>query len=307
MDDLIDDFLIETRDNLDALYSGLDLLKQNNTDTKALENCLRAIHTIKGTSSFLDIPEFTHTAHLAENILCNWRDTNTPADINDFNEIYDHIDTLKLSAIEIEKKQIRSHDNKDNSASLSSQPISKIWLKFPVLIEKLNSELNKKIDLKMFGQDTLVEISTLELLKAPLTHMIRNSADHSIEHPEERIAKGKPETGLLLLKAISEDGFLIIEISDDGKGFSKQAIKEKVLAKNLATPQEIEKMSDTEIFDFVFHPGFSTATEVTSVSGRGIGMDIVKHNIKKSGGSLAIQSTENKGAKLIIRIPHTPA
>ena len=187
------------------------------------------------------------------------------------------------------------------------QPIGNAWSKLPRVVRDLSHELGKKIDLQMVGADTELDRQVLELIKDPLTHMVRNSADHGIEQPAERARAGKPETGTILLNAHHEGGHIIIEISDDGKGLALARIKEKAVQNGLATESELAGMPDGQIMQFIFKPGFSTATKVTAVSGRGVGMDVVKTNIEKIGGTVELHSVEGKGSRFLIKIPLTLA
>lgn len=187
------------------------------------------------------------------------------------------------------------------------QPIGNAWQKLPRIVRDISIELGKKVDLQMIGQDTELDRQVLEMIKDPLTHMVRNSADHGIEGPADRAKAGKPETGTIILNAFHEGGHILIEISDDGKGLSTDRIKKKILEKNLATPEELEGMSIQQIQQFIFKAGFSTAEKITSVSGRGVGMDVVRTNIEKIGGSIELRSVEGKGTKFIIKIPLTLA
>ncbi len=187
------------------------------------------------------------------------------------------------------------------------QPIGNAWSKLPRLIRDLSHELKKKIDLVMLGQETELDRQVLEMIKDPLTHMVRNSADHGLETPEERRRAGKPETGKVTLNAYHEGGHIIIEIADDGRGLSLAKIKAKAIQNGLATESELEGMSDQQIQQFIFKAGFSTAAKVTSVSGRGVGMDVVRTNIEKIGGTVEMRSTEGKGTTFIIKIPLTLA
>jgi len=187
------------------------------------------------------------------------------------------------------------------------QPIGNAWAKLPRIVRDLSVELGKKIDLQMMGAETELDRQVLELIKDPLTHMVRNSADHGIETPADRQMAGKPETGVILLNAYHEGGHIFIEISDDGRGLPINKIKAKALQNGLATETELEAMSDQQIMQFIFKPGFSTASKVTSVSGRGVGMDVVKSNIEKIGGTVDLQSTEGKGSRFLIKIPLTLA
>ncbi len=187
------------------------------------------------------------------------------------------------------------------------QPIGNAWSKLPRIVRDLSHELGKKIDLQMIGAETELDRQVLELIKDPLTHMVRNSADHGVEMPAERIKAGKPETGLITLNAYHEGGHIIIEINDDGRGLPIDKIKAKVVQNGLATEAELATMSDQQIMQYIFKPGFSTAAKVTSVSGRGVGMDVVKTNIEKIGGTVDMQSTYGKGSRFLIKIPLTLA
>ncbi len=187
------------------------------------------------------------------------------------------------------------------------QPIGNAWSKLPRIIRDLAIELDKKIELVMTGQDTELDRQVLELIQDPLTHMVRNSGDHGIEIPADRIAAGKPETGTISLDAFHEGGHIIIRISDDGKGLAEDKIKAKVLENGLATEEELDAMSSQQIQQFIFHAGLSTAEKVTAVSGRGVGMDVVRTNIEKIGGSIDLKSEEGKGSVFTIKIPLTLA
>lgn len=187
------------------------------------------------------------------------------------------------------------------------QPIGTAWQKLPRIIRDLSRELNKKIDLIMIGEETELDRQVLEMIKDPLTHMVRNSADHGIEIPAERAGKGKPETGKVILKAFHEGGHIIIQIIDDGKGLPMDKIKKKIITNGLATESELAAMSNQQIQQYIFRAGFSTAEKVTSVSGRGVGMDVVRTNIEKIGGAVEMKSVEGEGSTFTIKIPLTLA
>ncbi|MCH8156257.1 MAG: chemotaxis protein CheA [Nitrospinae bacterium] len=187
------------------------------------------------------------------------------------------------------------------------QPVGNIWDKFPRVVRDLSMACGKKIRLEMEGKDTELDKTLIEAIKDPLTHIVRNSVDHGIEMPEVRIAAGKPEEGVLLLRAFHEGGQVNIEISDDGGGIDPEKIKRKAIEKNVITEEQAAKMSDREAVNMVFAAGFSTAEKVTNVSGRGVGMDVVKTNIEKIGGTVEIQSRPGEGTTLKVKIPLTLA
>jgi two-component system chemotaxis sensor kinase CheA len=187
------------------------------------------------------------------------------------------------------------------------QPVGRLFSGLPRLVRELCAECNKKIDLVTEGADTELDRQLIEVLRDPLTHLIRNCADHGIETPEERVAKGKPEFGQIVVAASHEAGQITIDISDDGRGLNMERIKAKALANGLATEQTIGAMTDEEIMRFIFEPGFSTAAKVTGVSGRGVGMDVVRSNIESIGGSVSLSSVEGQGSRFSLRIPLTLA
>ncbi|HEX5777648.1 MAG TPA: hybrid sensor histidine kinase/response regulator [Xanthobacteraceae bacterium] len=187
------------------------------------------------------------------------------------------------------------------------QPIGNAWAKLPRVVRDLSAELGKKIELTTSGEETELDRQLLEHIKDPLTHMVRNSADHGIEKPEERLAAGKRETGTIKLSAFHEGGLVIVEITDDGRGLDARKIRERAIALGLVGEAEAETLSDSQIYRLILAPGFSTASEVTSISGRGVGMDVVKSNIDQIGGALEIKSVPGKSTTLRIKIPLTLA
>ena len=186
-------------------------------------------------------------------------------------------------------------------------PIGKVFNKFPRMIRDLTRELNKKMELELAGEDTELDKSIVEEIGDPLVHIIRNSCDHGIEMPAVRLAAGKSETGTITLKAYNEGNAIVIQIDDDGKGLDAEMLKAKSIEKGIITEKEADLMSDKEAFALIFAPGFSTAAAVTSVSGRGVGMDVVKTNIEKLNGIIDIESALGKGTSLKLKIPLTLA
>lgn len=187
------------------------------------------------------------------------------------------------------------------------QPIGNAWQKLPRIIRDLSKELDKKINLEMIGAETELDRQVLEQIKDPLTHMVRNSADHGLETTEGRLAAGKSEVGNVTLSAYHEGGHIIIKIADDGQGLPTEKIKSKVIANGIATEAELEEMSENQIHKLIFHAGLSTAEKVTNVSGRGVGMDVVRTNIELIGGTVDLTSVAGEGTTFIIKIPLTLA
>jgi two-component system chemotaxis sensor kinase CheA len=210
-------------------------------------------------------------------------------------------------AVPLQRLSHITSDLQEGVMKTRMQPIGNAWAKLPRLVRDLSHELGKKIELDMRGAQTELDRQVLELIRDPLTHMVRNSGDHGLETPEQRRAAGKPETGRVLLNAYHEGGHIIIEVGDDGRGLPVERIRAKALANGLATEAELAQMNEREVLRFIFAPGFSTAQQVTSVSGRGVGMDVVKTNIEKIGGTVELASKEGRGTNFTIKIPLTLA
>jgi two-component system chemotaxis sensor kinase CheA len=184
-------------------------------------------------------------------------------------------------------------------------PISQIFSRFPRLVRDLSKTLNKKINLVIEGEETELDKSVIEDLLDPIMHSVRNSIDHGIESPADRKASGKPEEGMVLLKATNEGNMIVIEISDDGKGIDVEAVKSKAIERGIINPNKI--LTDVEAFNLIFEPGFSTAKTITSISGRGVGLDVVRRSIEKLNGTVTVSSEHGKGTKFIIKLPLTLA
>ena len=452
MDDLIQEFLTETQESLDALDTDIVKLEQNPNNKDLISRIFRLVHTVKGTCGFLGLPRLEKVAHHSENIMGRFRDGDLEVSqdavsvilesfdrikeiveaiaetgdepsgddaelIAKLDIIYEGKDSLgdgssdvKVDAVEempefddieipienevaaiveedlieeelefteeeheeieavvetgtevaVEKKSkkvlgertlrvsvdvlenlmttvselvlsrnqimqiLRAEEDSPFAAPLHRlnhvvselqegvmqtrmQPIGNAWNKLPRIIRDLTVELDKKMNLEMRGQETELDRQVLELIKDPLTHMVRNSADHGIETPAERIKAGKPEEGTVLLNAFHEGGHIIIEISDDGKGLDLDRITEKALENDVITKEDLKDMTEQQLHQLIFAPGFSTAEKVTSVSGRGVGMDVVRTNIEKIGGTVELRSTKGKGSTFTIKIPLTLA
>ena len=445
MDDLLNEFLTETTENMDVLDVELVKLEQNPNDPELLGNIFRLVHTVKGTCGFLGLPRLEGVAHAAESLFARFRDGElevTPAAVTlvlesldrikkllkelektgtepegsdadligrlesfaedavmqammvdeDVKEIAEDSDELQaafdkaevtaaeaaedagadpmgglpstladtglaeaaeddqvggialqsirvnvdlleslmtmVSELVLTRNQLlqilRARDDSEFSGPLERlshvtselqesvmktrmQPIGNAWAKLPRIVRDLSIELGKKVNLQMVGAETELDRQVLELIRDPLTHMVRNSCDHGIEMPAERRGAGKAETGAITLNAFHEGGHIIIEVGDDGKGLSVDKIKAKALALGVATESELEVMSDQAVQQFIMRAGFSTATNVTSVSGRGVGMDVVKTNIEKIGGTIELKSVQGRGTTFIIKIPLTLA
>ncbi|GAB1432385.1 hypothetical protein MASR2M29_10100 [Spirochaetota bacterium] len=184
-------------------------------------------------------------------------------------------------------------------------PISQIFNRFPRLIRDLSKNLNKKVNLVIEGEETELDKSVIEDLLDPIMHSVRNSLDHGIESPEARKAAGKPEEGTIMLRASNEGNMIIIEIADDGNGIDVEAVKARAIERGIIHPGKV--LTELESFNLIFEPGFSTAAKVTNISGRGVGLDVVKRQIEKLNGSVSVSSQKGKGSKFVIKLPLTLA
>ena len=187
------------------------------------------------------------------------------------------------------------------------QPVSNVFSKLPRLVRDLSQSLHRRVRIEMEGQDTELDKSLLEAIKDPLTHAVRNSLDHGIEPPEERQAAGKDPEGTLRLRAVQEGSHVIIEVSDDGAGIAVQRVRDKAIERGLIAPERAAQLTEQELLQLIFLPGFSTASAVTNVSGRGVGMDVVRTNVEKIGGKVEVDSRPGRGTTLRLRIPLTLA
>ncbi|MFN3191451.1 MAG: chemotaxis protein CheA [Aureliella sp.] len=461
MDDITQEFLVESYESLDQLDSDFVALEETPNDRDRLASIFRTVHTIKGTSGFLAFPKLEKVAHVGENLLVPLRDGELSLDQNiadallgmvdairsilgniesdgsegdtDFGDLISTLEELKKNgpaAIEIAaspdpdsadasiesneaeseptpepsarveesvpaeqaasptattapataepspsvsstadksgeekaesadkgqsladstvrinvrlldtlmnqvgelvlaRNQILQFSTESNDAAMMAasqrlnlittelqegvmktrmQPIRNAWSKLPRVVRDLSASCHKKVEVEMEGAETELDKTILEAIKDPLTHIVRNSVDHGIEAPEVRKEVGKPETGTLLLRAYHESGQVNIEITDDGGGLNTERIKAKALEKGIVSENDVARMSEHELTNLILLPGFSTAAKVTNVSGRGVGMDVVKTNIERIGGTLEIQSELGKGTTLRIKIPLTLA
>jgi two-component system chemotaxis sensor kinase CheA len=187
------------------------------------------------------------------------------------------------------------------------QPIGNIWSKFPRIVRDLALQCGKKVRIESEGKETELDKTIVEAIKDPLTHLVRNAVDHGIESPEARLAAGKPEEGCLFLRAFHEGGQVNIEVTDDGGGLNHERIRQRAVERGLISREQATRMSDRDATTLIFAPGFSTAAQVTNVSGRGVGMDVVKTNIDKIGGTVDLQSQLGRGTTVKIKIPLTLA
>jgi len=415
MDELLNDFLVETNEHIEAADVQLVLFEKNPGDKSIVASIFRLLHTIKGTCGFLGLSRLEHISHAAEALISRLREgaTGTAEIVSSILIAVDRIkfilreleksgqepdgddqDLIGVIENQIEKSQLAENTAEDQpsaaenamaeltkvneiSASKPSietgvkrtetvrvavdmleqimllvselvltrnqlldlsrisedeatkaplqrlstlttdlqdkvmrarmQPVERLFANLPRLVRDLSLELGKKLELITNGGDTELDRQLIELIRDPLTHLLRNCADHGIEQVQDRLAAGKPAAGTIRVVASHHAGFITIEVSDDGRGLDIERIKAKALAQGIATSTELASLSDEEISRFIFLPAFSTADAITSISGRGIGMDVVRENIEEIGGSISLTSVAGKGTKFSLKIPLTLA
>ena len=198
-------------------------------------------------------------------------------------------------------------DLQDAVMKLRMQPVKRVFSKFPRIVRDLAKKLNKKVQLELEGEETEIDRSILDKIEEPLIHLVRNAIDHGIEPPEERVQKGKPETGTIKLAAYQEGDRIILLIEDDGRGIDVEKVKKKAIEKGIITPEQATNLSDKEAYELILMPGFSTADKVSDVSGRGVGMDVVASTIHSLRGSIEIESELGKGTRILMKLPLTVA
>ena len=225
---------------------------------------------------------------------------------NQLLQISNTLDDTSLQAVS-QRMNLIATELQEQVMKTRMQPIGNIWGQFPRTVRDVALGCGKEVAIEMEGKETELDKTIIEAIKDPLTHLVRNSVDHGIELPETRVQVGKNRAGRLILRAFHEGGQVNIEITDDGAGLKADRIRQKALDRGIITAEQAGRMSEREVFNLIFLPGFSTAEKVTNVSGRGVGMDVVKTNVEKIGGTVDVQSTPGAGTTVRVKIPLTLA
>lgn len=303
MDDgeIIREFLIETNENLDRLGRELVLLARRPKDAALLAGIFRVVHTLKGTCRFLGFTAIEAVTHHAETILGQVRSGERDLTPELVSLISESVDAVKRELAVITRTGKESGGRPERDRRLNPmQPIGVIWKMLPRIVRDLSARCGKQVILEMDGAETAIDRSIIKAIKEPLTHIVRNACDHGIEAPEARIRAGKAAHGRLTLRAFHEGGAVIVEIADDGNGIDYERVRAVAVARGLIGAQG---MSERQLTNLVFLPGFSTAREVMSISGRGVGMDVVKTNMEEIGGTAGLTSRSGVGTTIRLRIP----
>ncbi|MFT4413583.1 chemotaxis protein CheA [Fredinandcohnia humi] len=205
----------------------------------------------------------------------------------------------------VERMSRTSGDLQNIILTMRMVPVETVFNRFPRMVRQLAKDLHKKINLQIVGAETELDRTVIDEIGDPLVHLLRNALDHGVEAPEVRLANGKPEEGTVILRAYHSGNHVFIEIEDDGAGIGREKVLQKAISKGLITSQNAESLTDSQVFDFIFSSGFSTAEKISDVSGRGVGLDVVKNTIESLGGSITIHSTKGKGSIFSIQLPLT--
>ncbi len=322
--------ILESLDQIKSLLAGLEETgKEPETDTSDLIDRLEVLHLLRAPKNLEAAAQ-----NAADNTAASPAASNLPQDnIRTIHSLRVNVDVLEelmtlVSELVLTRNQLVQVERDERDSGFSAplqrlnrivsdlqegvmktrmQPIGDAWSKLPRTVRDISNDLGKKIQLEMIGESTELDRQVLEMIRDPLLHMVRNSADHGIETPKDRLAAGKPETGKIRLNSFHEGGHIIIEVSDDGRGLPIEKIKRKIIEHGYASHEEISSMSDQAIQQYIFLPGFSTANEISPVSGRGVGMDVVKSNIERIGGYVEMRSSPGQGVSFTIKIPLTLA
>jgi two-component system chemotaxis sensor kinase CheA len=225
---------------------------------------------------------------------------------NQLLQIANTVDDANLHAVS-QRMNLIATELQEEVMKTRMQPIGNIWSQFPRTVRDVAIGCSKEVEIEMEGEKTELDKTIIEAIKDPLTHLVRNSVDHGIELPDDRVKAGKNRVGRLILRAFHEGGQVNIEIGDDGAGLNGDRIRQKAIERGVIKAEQAARMSDREIYNLIFLPGFSTAEKVTNVSGRGVGMDVVKTNVERIGGTVDVQSTRGQGATVRVKIPLTLA
>ncbi|HWE74674.1 MAG TPA: ATP-binding protein [Stellaceae bacterium] len=332
MDELLREFIAETNEHLAAFARDLVALERAPDNRALIDDIFRNVHSIKGTCSFLGLNRLESLLHTVEDVLGKLRDgTLPPASISTAIGVLlragDRAKTIlaaltqdghepeggdadigaRLELALVQHPSQMTGDLRQGVPETRKRPIGQAWTKLPRMLRDLERELGKKIALKLEGGEIEVDNDVLRLVKDPFTHLMRNAADHGIETPSERRRAGKTETGLISLSARHENSAFVVALADDGRGIDPERIRIAIRRAGLATDPELDAMSAHRLLQFIFHPGLTTASQVTNISGRGVGLDVVRSNIEKIGGAVDVESDLGRGTRFTISLRLTAA
>jgi two-component system chemotaxis sensor kinase CheA len=290
--DLLAEFVLEGRAALDRAELDLGALVLDPGSPELPATVLRELHTIKGTSSLLGLAQVESAAHAGEELLCRVRDGSL--------QVTDEVVARLRRAVEEVRTLLLDVGTADGASGERSA--GDLWEGMSDLVAHLAGRLGRQVELTTTG-DVVLGRSLVEAVRGLVIHLVRNALDHGLEPPEARVAAGKPPAGRLRLHVRREVDEVVIEVGDDGRGIDLRHVAETAVARRLVTREELAAMAPGEVMDLVFRPGLSTASVVTEVSGRGVGMDVVRTGVERVGGSVELVSVPGEGTTCRLRVP----
>lgn len=302
-------FMEESRRHLETLNKGLLKLDDNPSDPNILNEIFRAAHTLKSVFSTMGYEELTELSHQIENVLVSIRNNKIQANTETIDLLRGKLEQISQSLENneihetVEQIRVGLDEWQNGKADLERIPVKVLFNILATMVRSLARRLNKRIKLEISGTNVEVDRTLINVIGDCLIHLIRNAADHGLEKPETRKANGKVEEGTIFLKAYYKDNLICFELGDDGIGISKEEVLKKALEIGMIGNEDVQSLSDKRIYELIFNPGFSTVEKASHISGRGVGLDIVKNNIESIGGSVSVRSSEGKGSAFIIKLP----
>lgn len=304
MNDLRAEFLTEACDSLAAIEAACATLERDATDQDAMRPALRMLHSIKGTCGFLGLDALETAAHTAETLLCDVRDRRRRATPATFDAVFAGLDEIRNCLANAAPADENAWTGPRGLPGFATRaPVWRVWRLLPALAQDLSRRLRKPISLEFDGAEVEADRRTLHVLRAPLIHLVRNAADHGLERPEEREWLGKPATGTIRLSARRDGGRIVLEVADDGRGIQVQQIRRKIVERGMASTAEAAALPDRAVFAYLFRPGFSTAAAISTVSGHGIGLDVVRATLEEVGGAVTLDSAPGRGTRARLSLP----
>lgn len=301
MNDIRAEFLAEARDNLTAIETACATLERDGADQEALGSALRLLHSIKGTCGFFALDALETAAHATETLLCELRDGRRRVTPATFDAVFAGLDEIRRCLAEGDGPVWTGPRGLPDFAARA--PVWRVWRPLPSLAQDLSRRLHKPIGLHFDGAEVEADRRTLNALRAPLIHLVRNAADHGLERPEERESLGKPVVGAIRLSARRDGGRIVLEVADDGRGIQVQRVRRRIVERGMASTAEAATLTHRAVLAHLFRPGFSTVDAISAVSGHGIGLDVVRAALEEIGGTVTLDSTPGQGTRAILCLP----
>lgn len=311
-DPYLEVFLAESWEYLQAMKDGLSNLEKRPADSTVVAGIFRAAHTLKGMSATMGYRDMANLTHQLENVLDEVRNGQQVVEATVIDELLRATDELKEMVENIAQSRGDTFDvpnialKSQQAAKLQMLPLEQGLARFPQMVRDLAKKLGKSVQLNILGSDTELGRNVIDEIGSPLLHLLRNALDHGIEPPDVREASDKPSKGTVNLQAFYSGDQVWIEVKDDGAGIRRETVLEKALEKGVITKKEAAGILDRDVYELLFTSGFSTAGKVSEISGRGVGLDVVKYKIESLGGRVEMESLAGCGTTFTIQLPLFP-